>query len=421
MAKGDRETVQKSIDTNYGNAQTGLQQAQGRNLYNTERFNQGYNQFVPSNLADYGSIMNDFRNFRNPGSAPTGTYSPPPGVMNINYGPYQGGNQGGTQGGMQQGGNQGRIQANPNQGPNQGPSQGPNQQQGQNVEAFIRNWQATNSAQGKTPQDLLNALQQAGYTGAKPFMYGNQPSGNEIDLSAYGLGDQGSGKYKIFSGEGANQGMYTGGDDSGGGNFTGNDFMGALSGALGGYGDFAKTGGFSPQDIQNMRAQMIAPIRGVYSRAQQNIERQQALQGGFSPNATAALAKTARDMAYSTADETTNANAEIGRMIQQGKLAGLGGLAQTGLGARGQNLQSLGQMANLYGTTPGQANMFGNQVLAAGNQDINLAELGNEIAKNRVNAQLAQTGIPSNFQQGMGNTAEGIGMGATIAMMLGGI
>jgi len=192
----------------------------------------------------------------------------------------------------------------------------------------------------------------------------------------------------------------------------------SLNPALNTYGEFAQTGGFSPQNIQDIRAEMIAPIRGVYSNALDAVNRQRNLQHGYSPNYTAATAKMARDQAYSTADATTNANAQIAQLIQQGRLAGAGGLAQTSLGARGQDVGALGGMTGAYSATPGLASTFGNQVLAAGGQDLQGQQLQNQIAELIMQGRFNESKVPGDFQAGMGNVASGVGLGATIAKIL---
>ena len=50
-----------------------------------------------------------------------------------------------------------------------------------------------------------------------------------------------------------------------------------------GFQQFAQTGGFSPEDLANIRARAVSPVRAVYANAQQNVNRQRALQGGYSP------------------------------------------------------------------------------------------------------------------------------------------
>ena len=152
--------------------------------------------------------------------------------------------------------------------------------------------------------------------------------------------------------------------------------LGTLSGAVGSAQDFSQTGGFSAQDINDLRARAISPIRSIYMNAQNDINRQRNLQGGYSPNYTAATAKMARDLSSQISDQTTNANAQIAQMVQQGKLAGLGQLL-SGAGTQAsltgnlatsdlsRALQGTGQLASLFGTQPGMLSTLGNQTLQA--------------------------------------------------------
>ncbi len=230
---------------------------------------------------------------------------------------------------------------------------------------------------------------------------------------------------------------------SGGPSLSGLD-MGALGPAIAGYKNFAQTGGFSPEDIQSIRARSVAPIRSIADNARREIQRQAAIRGtGYSPNTTAALAKSVRDAAYATGDITTNAEASLAQLQQQGKLYGLGGLSSTGLGAyglglqgrgqdlaqqlglRGQNLSAIqgagqqqlgamGGMGNLYGTTPGLSNMFGQQVLQAGQQGISVAGLQGQFSQNQIENAMRigqMKGIP--WKEILATTAGAIAIGAT--------
>jgi len=96
---------------------------------------------------------------------------------------------------------------------------------------------------------------------------------------------------------------------------------------LKGYQGFAKTGGFSPQDISAMRARAVSPVRAVYANAMQNVERQRALQGGYSPGFGTLQGRMAREQGQATADASTNAEAGLAEQVQRGKLAGLQGLS----------------------------------------------------------------------------------------------
>lgn len=123
------------------------------------------------------------------------------------------------------------------------------------------------------------------------------------------------------------------------------------------FGRFADTGGFSEGDKANIRARAISPIRSVYSRSLAELDRHKALQGGYMPNYAAARSRFARDQGQLTSDATTNAEAAIAQMVQQGKLAGMGGMLST------------------YGATPGMADMLGRQALQSSGQGLDLGRL----------------------------------------------
>jgi len=189
-----------------------------------------------------------------------------------------------------------------------------------------------------------------------------------------------------------------------------------------GYRDFANTGGYSEQDIADLRARGTSPVRAAYANAQANIERAKAIGGGYAPNYIAATAKMTRDQSQQASDAMQAVNAKLAEDIRTGKLAGLSGLSNVGstmggmslqdaarilqadmanqstdlqsqlanqragidvqgmseqsrqnkianqMGVRSLGLQGLNARTGLYGTTPGQASMFGNQALQAMNQ-----------------------------------------------------
>ncbi len=197
---------------------------------------------------------------------------------------------------------------------------------------------------------------------------------------------------------------------------------GAIDKAISTYGNFADTGGFSPQDIQSIRARSIAPIRSMQDRNNQEIQRQAAIRGtGYSPNTTAALSKVNRDSAYAAGDTATNAEAMIAQLMQQGKLYGAGGLASTGLadqsnitsnrgldlsaihGIAGNQLQGLAGKTQLYGTTPGLTNTFGQQVLGSSAQGLQGTGLQNQLAQMIMNGQFQKSQVPGDFQTALGN------------------
>ncbi len=208
--------------------------------------------------------------------------------------------------------------------------------------------------------------------------------------------------------------------------------------AFGGYQEFSQTGGFSPQQIQDLRARAIAPTRAIYQNAQNELSRQREL-SGYMPNFAAAQNRLTRESANAIGDQNVNANASIAQAIQQGRLAGLSGmtgidqfgrtlgfnqqqLAQQGdLANRGMNLQGINAMTGLYGQQPGLAQMYGNQALTANQQGIDVQQLQQALAGMAIGGQNANAQIPGNFQQALGNIGSVLGLGGQVAGAFSGI
>jgi hypothetical protein len=204
---------------------------------------------------------------------------------------------------------------------------------------------------------------------------------------------------------------------------------GYLRGAIPGYRDFAQTGGYSPTDIQELRARGISPIRSAYGNTMMEMNRARALGGsGGAPNYIAAASKAQREMPGQMADAMTGVNAQLADAIRQGKLAGLsgmtgigstmGGLAsadagrmlQAGMANQNadlqaqqlseQSLQNLRQsqlaalsgQTNLYGTTPALASTFGNQALNAYQNRINMEQQRNQLGLGLLDTQIRAYG-----------------------------
>jgi hypothetical protein len=181
--------------------------------------------------------------------------------------------------------------------------------------------------------------------------------------------------------------------------------------------NLANTGGYSQSDINDLRARGISPIRSVYSSAQQNIDRQKALQGGYSPNYTAATAKLTRDEAQQISDAEQNVNAGIAQNVASNEIQAAPSYASAAAGQSAlQNQYAAQNVANanqaqqfniqeplayaqynaqvpqtladilksqtgLYGTTPALSSLFGTQAL-------NGAQL-----QNNINQQNKQQGL----------------------------
>lgn len=157
-----------------------------------------------------------------------------------------------------------------------------------------------------------------------------------------------------------------------------------------------QTGGYSDADLSNIRERAISPIRSLYASGERNLNRQRALQGNYAPGFAAALSRMMREQGEQIGNTTTAANAEIAKMVAEGKRFGLGSLAELAskessqkneVNARniaaknaaketnaktklslkeaekGRKGDALTKMLSLYGTTPALANMFGSNAL----------------------------------------------------------
>jgi hypothetical protein len=313
-------------------------------------------------------------------------------LFQYNYGQYQNPLQGpqprsGIGTGMGPGANVGQHTQQPGQPPNRQPPAGGQQQQQQGKMTDAQAEQFFNQlfpGEKVSPEDLeahRAELEAAGFV-LNPNAGGRitdltLPSGNTVDPI------QGAGS-------GLNKKMWlvhpAGGSSEG--NFTGRygDYgQGILSPALGGYRTFAESGGFSPQDITNIRARSIAPIRAMYQQGMDETERAKNLQGGYMPNFAPAMAKMQREQSYRIGDQALNTEAELANQIRQGRLAGLGGLHQLGLGINQQGLQA--------------------------------GELGANTANQMIRNQIAKSGVKTNFQEALGNVggvADIVGRGADV-------
>jgi hypothetical protein len=121
------------------------------------------------------------------------------------------------------------------------------------------------------------------------------------------------------------------------------------------YQNFANTGGYSPGDLANIRSRAVSPIKSIYSGAKREVGRQRALQGGYSPNYTASMAKMAREQSQGVADANIGVESNIAQMVQQGKLQGLEGMSnlyrtdQTAQSDYQRKLNSIGGTTGLIG------------------------------------------------------------------------
>ena len=168
---------------------------------------------------------------------------------------------------------------------------------------------------------------------------------------------------------------------------------------MGGFENFQKTGGYSPQDISSIRARSVSPIRSIYANANREVDRGKAL-SGYSPNYNASKAKMAREQSYALSDAQTGVESNLAQMINQGKQFGL----QGGVG--------------LYGQAPGMASTFGNQALGATRNWLDAQQLQNQLSLGVMGAQTDAAKLQGKWQQGFDNVIKG---GQTIAGMVPGM
>lgn len=166
---------------------------------------------------------------------------------------------------------------------------------------------------------------------------------------------------------------------------------------MSGYDEFAKTGGFSGEDLGNIRARAVAPTRAVYANANREVNRSRALQGGYSPGFGTLKSRMAREQATGMSDAATNVEAAIAQLVQQGRLSGLRG------------------GSDLYGTAPGMAKMFGDQALASTDQRLRGEQLQGQLADTMIRGQIAASQLPGKWESNIGRINDVIGIGSKIA------
>lgn len=194
----------------------------------------------------------------------------------------------------------------------------------------------------------------------------------------------------------------------------------AVSGAMSNLSQLSTSGGYTDEDKSSIRNRAISPIRSIYANAQRNLERSRVLQGGYSPNYTAASGQMARELSEQIGQVTTGVEADIAQNTAQNRLAiapsyasfaGNENAARTAVDQNNaeavnrsneMNMQMALQYENLnrtlgqsrtadilaaiegkrglYGTTPALTNTFGQQVAQAGQLGQSQQQL-NEIRK----------------------------------------
>lgn len=215
--------------------------------------------------------------------------------------------------------------------------------------------------------------------------------------------------------------------------------------SYGGFEEFSKTGGYSGDDMRNMRARGISPVRAAYANAEREVGRQRSLQGGYSPNAVAAQVKMAREQGQATADAAQNVEAGLAEARNRGRqfgLHGMSGIETSRLGADldvakfnanaemqaaaanasarnsssaagyGDRMRALEGMSRLYGTTPGMSSTFGNQLLNAVGQ-------GGQMGQGYIDSRTRAGALPGAYEQTMNRVNTGVNTAGNVAGAIG--
>jgi len=396
MAKGDHKRAQDMIYDYSGQSQNMLQDTNNRLGSTQQQVSSNYVPAVQQNKQDYNNIMGDYQSFFNNPRNPQPAYG--------SSSPY----------GMRQPQPYGQSQMGPSI----------NDPMGQ-FETALRTYQTQNPDAAKsTDANAISQYMKSQGINVSPYMYGDQMSGNEVvapNGEKY--------KFRVDNGGWYNSSMDDGGGGSGTNSFGFTQFPQALSGALSGYQDFANNGGFSDQDIQDIRARNIAPIRSIYGNAMNDLATQRNV-ASYMPNYGAARSKMARQMSQQIGDMNENTNADIAAMRNSGRLAGLSGLSGLGTWGGGLGLQSdlanqasrqaaLGGMTSLYGATPGMSSMFGNQMNQANENLISGNNAFTNAGSTYGNQMINSSNIPGNFQSALGNIGSAVNFGASMIPVVG--
>jgi len=156
-----------------------------------------------------------------------------------------------------------------------------------------------------------------------------------------------------------------------------------------GYEEFAKTGGFTPGESENFLRRATAPTAAIYGANKDELSRQKALQGGYSPGFGASEARLTRQAGIAGSEASLTGNLELNKQIREGKLEGLGGMERIRREAEKERLgkQELQQRGEIAGQELLQRfSQFGVAALS----DVDVNELRNRLQSGQMSQADAQ-------------------------------
>lgn len=146
---------------------------------------------------------------------------------------------------------------------------------------------------------------------------------------------------------------------------------------MGGFEEFAKTGGYTAPQLANIKAQAISPIGSFATGTRDELARRRSVQGGYAPGFDAANRQLQRDTSRAIADTSLNANIALQDRINQGRQWGIGGLSAAESGLAG--MQTGNRLAALGGETN----------IGSAISNASAADISNAMAADQINAQIA--------------------------------
>lgn len=155
---------------------------------------------------------------------------------------------------------------------------------------------------------------------------------------------------------------------------------------LGGFDEFSKTGGYTPEAIANIKAQAISPIGAYATGTREELDRRRALQGGYAPGFDAANRALQRDTARNIGNTALAANVALQDRINAGRQWGISGLTAAESNLAG--MQTGNRLSALGGETGVGTNISGFR-----GQDIR-----NALEAEMFNAQASNQAAASNAQ-----------------------
>lgn len=105
--------------------------------------------------------------------------------------------------------------------------------------------------------------------------------------------------------------------------------------------EFSKTGGYSDNDLANIRARGTSTIPAFYAQAKADANRARAVQGGYGPGQSALMARFGRSQAAAGADAALNTELGIKSNVNQGRQWGASGMSGAEAALSDLRLQSL--------------------------------------------------------------------------------